>query len=233
MKSRLIFEILGILAAALVCAAIANNLAARTRKLAWAADYPNAMTVTRRVEPPPDSAPIAPVPVATAQVTPAPAATPDINAGSMPSPQPGATAALTPAASPTPTPTPKPAKVFAPHPDKPWVEIGYADVRDLYDRGALFIDARRTDVYAAGHIRGARSMSVWEADIDARVNALYSEGRDQQQPIVIYCSGGNCEDSHMLSQKLWGLGFDNVWVYKDGFPDWQKRGGAVATGNQP
>jgi rhodanese-related sulfurtransferase len=232
MKNRLILEVLGLLAAALVCAAIANNLAARTRKLAWSADYPNAMTVTRRAEPPAEPAP---VPLATpivAQPTPLPLASPVAPGIPLPTPT-GQTPAPFTAASPTPTPTPKPAKVFAPHPDKPWVEIGYADVRDLYDRGALFIDARRTDVYAEGHIRGARSMSVWEADIDDRVNALYSEGRDQQQPIVIYCSGGNCEDSHMLSQKLWGLGFDNVWVYKDGFPDWQKRGGAVATGNQP
>ncbi|MFP5247921.1 MAG: rhodanese-like domain-containing protein [Thermoanaerobaculia bacterium] len=52
-------------------------------------------------------------------------------------------------------------------------------------------------------------------------------------PIVIYCSGGACEDSHMLADKLWGIQFNNVYVYKDGFPDWQKRGGAVRTGAQP
>ena len=26
--------------------------------------------------------------------------------------------------------------------------------------------------------------------------------RDPKQPVVIYCSGGDCEDSHMLAQKL-------------------------------
>ena len=37
----------------------------------------------------------------------------------------------------------------------------------------------------------------------------------------------------MLSQKLWGIQFNNLYVYKDGFPDWQERGGAVKTGGQP
>jgi rhodanese-related sulfurtransferase len=98
----------------------------------------------------------------------------------------------------------------------------------------LFLDARRTAAFEESHIAGARPFSVWEADVDAKVNALYEERQDaQDQPIVIYCTGGACEDSHMLSQKLWGIQFNNVYVYKDGFPDWQKRGGAVRSGAQP
>jgi len=50
---------------------------------------------------------------------------------------------------------------------------------------------------------------------------------------VVYCSGGDCEDSHMLSEKLWGIGLNNVLVYKDGYPDWLKRGGAVTRGSKP
>jgi rhodanese-related sulfurtransferase len=123
--------------------------------------------------------------------------------------------------------------VFAPHPERPYIEIAPEDALDLHGRKALFIDARRSDDYAAGHIAGAHAMPVWEADIDDRVKALYEEGRNQQEPIVIYCSGGNCEDSHMLSQKLWGLGFDNVLVYRDGFPDWAARKGPVSKGMNP
>ena len=77
---------------------------------------------------------------------------------------------------------------------------------------------------------------MWEADVDDKVNALFEERQDpaeQNKPIVIYCTGGACEDSHMLAQKLWGVQFNNVYVYKDGFPDWQKRGGAVKTGATP
>ena len=106
----------------------------------------------------------------------------------------------------------------------------------LHAAGALFLDARRTSVYEEGHIAGARPFSVWESDIDEKVNKLFAERsdpRDQEKPIVIYCSGGDCEDSHMLAQKLWGIQFNNVYVYKDGFPDWQKRGLPIHTGSAP
>ena len=50
---------------------------------------------------------------------------------------------------------------------------------------------------------------------------------------MVYCSGGNCEDSHMLGQRLWGLGFNNVLVYKDGYPDWTANKGPTQTGSSP
>ncbi len=122
-------------------------------------------------------------------------------------------------------------KTFPPHPTKPWVEISGDDVAALFARGdVLFLDARRSSVYRDGHISGARSISVWEADVDDKVKALFAEGRDQNAPIVVYCSGGDCEDSHMLGQKLYFVGFDDVLVYKDGFPDWLKRGLPVGKG---
>jgi rhodanese-related sulfurtransferase len=125
---------------------------------------------------------------------------------------------------------------FQPHPDKASVDISGEEASALHAAGALFLDARRTSVFEAGHIAGARSFSVWESDIDDKVNRLFEERSDpaeQNKPIVIYCSGGACEDSHMLAQKLWGIQFNNVYVYKDGFPDWQKRNGAIRTGGQP
>ena len=117
-----------------------------------------------------------------------------------------------------------PAKTFLPHPDRASVEIGTDDAEQLFGEKRLFLDARRTTVYADGHIPGARSFPIWESDIADRVKAFYEEGLDQNAPIVIYCSGGDCEDSHMLAEKLYMVGFNNLLVYKDGFPGWQKRG---------
>jgi len=125
------------------------------------------------------------------------------------------------------------AGAFAPHPDKAWVEIDGDAAAQLHRQGAVFLDARRSSVYKDGHIQGARSFPVWESDIDARVKAFFEEGRDQRAPIVVYCSGGDCEDSHMLSEKLYFVGFDNALVYKGGFPDWQKRGLPSSKGEQP
>jgi len=125
---------------------------------------------------------------------------------------------------------------FVVHPDKAYVEIKYDDVKALHDAGALFLDARRTSVYEQGHIAGARPFSVWESDVDDKVRKLFDERGEpaqQAQPIVVYCSGGDCEDSHMLAQKLWGIQFNNVYVYKDGYPDWVAHRGAAHTGSNP
>jgi len=124
-------------------------------------------------------------------------------------------------------------KTFPPHPDRPSADIAGEDALLLHSRGALFIDARRSKVFEEGHVRGARSFPVWESDIDARVKALYDEGLDQSAPVVVYCSGGNCEDSHMLAQKLYMVGFDNVLVYTGGFPDWEARKAPVEKGAAP
>jgi hypothetical protein len=36
----------------------------------------------------------------------------------------------------------------------------------------------------------------------------------------------------MLAQTLFGAGFENLLVYRDGFPDWVRRGGAVGAGGR-
>jgi len=137
-------------------------------------------------------------------------------------------------ASVTPASPEESGRVFAPHPDKPWVEISGDDVVALHKGGnVLFLDARRTSLYRLGHIPGARPFSVWEVGIDDKVKGLFAEGRDQSAPVVVYCTGGDCEDSHMVGQKLYFVGFDNVLVYKDGFPDWEKRGLPVDRGDAP
>ena len=140
------------------------------------------------------------------------------------------TSSAMPAASANGAPS---AKTFAPHPDSASVEIGTEDAEQLFKEKRLFLDARRTAVYADGHVPGARSFPIWESDIADRVKAFYEEGLDQNAPIVIYCSGGDCEDSHMLAEKLYMVGFNNLLVYKDGFPGWQKRGLPAVKGPKP
>jgi rhodanese-related sulfurtransferase len=189
---------------AVVCAAISNLAATKERKMAWVGTYSRAL----------DTAPAAGETVS----VPAPAT----------SAAPNAAPTLVPAAA-----AKAPAKAFAPHPDRASVEIGTDDAEQLFREKRMFLDARRTTVYADGHIPGARSFPIWESDIADRVKAFYEEGLDQNAPIVIYCSGGDCEDSHMLAEKLYMVGFNNLLVYKDGFPGWQKRGLPAVKGPKP
>ena len=212
---RYVLEAATLIIAAVVCALVANAVASRDRKLVVVPVSGGERPAARQPA-----------------VTPAPVVTQTTQTTVT------QTTATQPPPAAKPQPQPKkifaaPAKQFNPHPDKAYIEIGFDDVKALHDQGALFLDARRTSVYEQGHIPGARPFSVWESDIDDKVNKLFAERsdpKDQNLPIVVYCSGGDCEDSHMLAQKLWGIQFNNVYVYKDGFPDWQKRAEPVHTG---
>jgi rhodanese-related sulfurtransferase len=157
--------------------------------------------------------------------------------GRYESPGSAAAARPTPAPDAAPTPAlgaPAGAKAFPPHPDRAWADVSGEDVMELHARKTVpFLDARRTSVYREGHIAGARPFSVWEADVDDKIKAFFAEGTDQSAPIVVYCSGGDCEDSHMLAEKLYLVGFDNVLIYTDGYPDWIRRGLPVTKGSEP
>ena len=216
-----LLEAATLIAAAIVCALVANAFASRERKVAVVPQHLSvAADVPLVAERPRAAAP-------TQTQTTAPPATTTRQPDNLTTRQP---------LKPAPIREQRSLDSFKPHPDKPYIEVHGDDVAFLHSKGVLFLDARRTSVYEQGHIPNARPFSVWESDIDDKVRKLFderSDPRDQEKPIVIYCSGGDCEDSHMLAQKLWGIQFNNVYVYKDGFPDWQKHGGAIHTGNSP
>jgi rhodanese-related sulfurtransferase len=102
----------------------------------------------------------------------------------------------------------------------------------LHRAGAIFIDARRSNVYEQGHIRNAISIPVWEHGADDQVSALQAKGIKSDAVIVVYCSGGNCEDAGRLAVKLAQATFFNVYVDKDGFPTWQSKGWPITWGKQ-
>lgn len=85
----------------------------------------------------------------------------------------------------------------------------------------VFVDARSQEQYEQGHIKGAVSFPAW--DFDSRIEA-FLDRYPSDRPLVIYCSGRECEDSHMLAKQLSDIGFSNVKVYIDGFPAWQAEG---------
>jgi len=197
-------RIAALIALSVLFAAAANLAASKERKLPWIGAYARAL----------ETAP--PVPSSTDTRSRVPQATPPA-VGQPPVPPPSSGASTR----------------FPPHPDKASAEISGDDAEALHKEGRLFLDARRTSVYADGHIPGSRNFPVWESDIDARVKAFFDEGLDQNAPIVIYCSGGDCEDSHMLAEKLYMVGFNALYIYKDGFPGWTKRGLPTHKGANP
>lgn len=232
---RFLAEAATLVVLAVVCAVVSNTFAARERRLPLPGGYPNATRVPERS----GAAPLAPFaaepsPAAPGTAEPAPTA-PAASAPAAPAPTPAPRAAsVAPArSSPAASPADAAAEVLRrfPRHGQPFVEISGDAAAWLHARGVVFLDARRSKDYAQGHVAGARSFPVWEADVvRERVESFVGEGRDGAYPVVLYCSGGDCEDSHMLAQMLYGAGFENLLVYRDGFPDWVRRGGPVAAG---
>ncbi len=103
-------------------------------------------------------------------------------------------------------------------PGLPYLEVAGDVAQRLQAAGALIIDAR---------------IAIWERDADEKIGALQKEAIPFEQVMVVYCSGGDCEDSKILSEKLGMTGFYNIYVYKEGFPDWERRGLPVHRGNTP
>ncbi len=103
------------------------------------------------------------------------------------------------------------------------VEIDNIEIAKLiHDDGkAQFIDARANDAFIEGHIKGAISLPVGKFDImiEHFLNRYLPE-----QPIVTYCSGRTCEDSHRLAQLLIEFGYEKVSIMIDGFPGWRENG---------
>ena len=219
-----VLEAATLIVAAIVCALVANAFASRERKVALQPTPLPASSERRAASGPPAIA-----------VTPVNSTTDNRQPENLTTRQPENLTTREPVKR-APITEKRSLESFKPHPDKPSIEIHGDDVAFLHSKGALFLDARRTSVYEQGHIPGARPFSVWESDIDDKVRKLFderSDPRDQEKPIVIYCSGGDCEDSHMLAQKLWGIQFNNIYVYKDGFPDWERRREPIHSGPNP
>lgn len=103
------------------------------------------------------------------------------------------------------------------------------EAKELYDRNSvLFLDARDPDSFREGHVRGAVSLFVYEYD---QFIEQFRVKYPLTQALVTYCSGRECEDSHILAQYLIEDGYTNVRVFIDGFPAWQGEGHPIDKNN--
>jgi rhodanese-related sulfurtransferase len=97
--------------------------------------------------------------------------------------------------------------------------LGLIQVKELYDRHeAVLVDARDGAAFAAGHITGAHSLPVGEAEAQS---GRFREQVPLSTPIVAYCNGYDCHDSRELGEKLLGWGYGTVYVFEGGYPEWR------------
>ena len=79
-----------------------------------------------------------------------------------------------------------------------------------------FVDARSADAYQRGHIPTALSVPFEAVEEGGAVEGLHSS-----RPLVLYCSGVDCDDSLFLAIHLRDLGCDSVAVFVGGMDLWK------------
>ena len=126
-----------------------------------------------------------------------------------------------------PPPPPPPAA------DEKKTDLGYREItldeaKTHFDAQVRFLDARRTATFKLGHVAGAWSLSSAEDVLrDQVINEKLLKEVDVAEPLVLYCTGGNCEESHQLAKILNQAGFKNLMIMVDGFAKWKDKGNPV------
>jgi rhodanese-related sulfurtransferase len=92
--------------------------------------------------------------------------------------------------------------------------VGAQDVVRLMNQGAAVLDLRSAEDYAAGHIRGARSIPAGQL-----ADSLDTLKRYKDKPIVVYCEQGATAAAAMriLAQQ----GFGQVANLRGGLRAWR------------
>jgi rhodanese-related sulfurtransferase len=102
----------------------------------------------------------------------------------------------------------------------------------LYQQGAIiFIDARNDEHYQGGHIPGAYQFDNYHPE--NYMGTVFPVCQAAQK-IIIYCNGGNCEDSQFAALTLRDaqIANDKLFVYTGGITEWTNRGNAVEVGDR-
>ena len=89
---------------------------------------------------------------------------------------------------------------------------------NLFKSKAVFVDARDYVEYEISHIKGAISIPYVEFDKYRSV----LDTIPKNTPLVAYCDGKECDLSIMLGDKLFEIGYKEVYIFFGGWLDWQK-----------
>ena len=95
----------------------------------------------------------------------------------------------------------------------------------------VFIDARDEAHYREGHIPGACEFDPYYPEKYFLTALPPCQAAEQ---IVIYCNGGDCDDSESAALTLRDVGIatNKLFIYGGGFPEWITNGLPVETGGR-
>ncbi len=105
--------------------------------------------------------------------------------------------------------------------------------KQLFDKGAVFVDSRVAAEYAEQHIKGAIGVVYKEkhskvSTVDPADSMDLSKlPADKAQALVFYCNGSPCWRAFKGASAAIKAGYGQVFWYRDGMPAWKAAGHPV------
>ena len=96
-------------------------------------------------------------------------------------------------------------------------EIDPSEVNQLLHEGAVIVDVRENDEFAAGHLPGAEHVS--RSYLESRIEG---SAPDRSQRVILYCASG--QRSALAAATLAELGYEDVVNMTGGYTLWKDRG---------
>jgi len=104
------------------------------------------------------------------------------------------------------------------------------EVQDLMSKGVPLYDVRIEQEYKEKHIKGALPLtyvekSKKEVGYDPAQDQfkLAEAVKDKNAPLIFACNGGECWKSYKASVWAQKLGYQNVYWFRGGFPEWKAK----------
>jgi len=135
------------------------------------------------------------------------------------------------AAGSTSAATAKPTKKL----EHPYQEIDFEALAKVFnDVGTrqglnIFVDARKEELYDEGHIPGALRCDPYQ--VNEHIDEVLDRANGVER-VIVYCSGGDCEDSIFMCRELVNAGVptEAVYLFPGGFKEWSTHDMPVETG---
>ena len=99
--------------------------------------------------------------------------------------------------------------------------ISAQDLIRLMNQGALVLDIRKPEEFAAGHVNGAKQL-----DSNKILTAGDSFKRYKDKPVVVYCDSGSLAAAAV--RQLTHQGFTKAFTLRGGFSAWRAENLPVA-----
>lgn len=107
------------------------------------------------------------------------------------------------------------------------------ELKKMLDEGkaVVILDNRKDKEYEAEHIPSAKWVGTDEL-LKNGPKVAEAAGVKKDDIIVNYCNGIKCWKSPAASTLLLDAGYKNIYWYRDGIPDWIRKGYDTATGKE-